>query len=66
MTRGGKPVVKTEDEIALIKESSLLIGKTHAMLAQHIMPGVSTLQLDKLAHDFIKDHGGFPGFLGYS
>jgi methionyl aminopeptidase len=66
VTRGGKPVVKTEDEIALIKESSLLIGKTHAMLAQHIIPGVSTLQLDKLAHDFIKDHGGFPGFLGYS
>ncbi len=66
MTRGGKPVVKTEDEIALIKESSLLIGKTHAMLAAHILPGVTTMELDKLAHDFIKDHGGFPGFLGYN
>lgn len=66
MTRGGKPVVKTEDEIALIKESSLLIGKTHAMLAAHIMPGVTTMELDRLAHDFIKDHGGFPGFLGYN
>jgi methionyl aminopeptidase len=66
VTRGGKPVVKTEDEIALIKESSLLIGKTHAMLAAHIMPGVTTMELDKLAHDFIKDHGGFPGFLGYN
>jgi methionyl aminopeptidase len=66
VTRGGKPVVKTEDEIALIKESSLLIGKTHAMLAAHIMPGVTTMELDRLAHDFIKDHGGFPGFLGYN
>jgi methionyl aminopeptidase len=66
VTRGGKPVVKTEDEIALIKESSLLIGKTHAMLAAHILPGVTTMELDKLAHDFIKDHGGFPGFLGYN
>ena len=66
MTRGAKPVVKTEDEIELIRISSLLIGKTQAMLASHIRPGVSTAELDKLVHDFIKDHGAYPGFLGYN
>jgi methionyl aminopeptidase len=66
VTRGAKPVVKTEDEIALIRESSLLIGKTQAMLATHIRPGISTWELDQLVHDFIKDHGAYPGFLGYN
>ncbi|MEY2764121.1 MAG: hypothetical protein RLZZ205_545, partial [Bacteroidota bacterium] len=66
MTRGAKPVVKTEGEIELIRVSSLLIGKTQAMLASHIRPGVSTAELDKLVHDFIKDHGAYPGFLGYN
>ncbi|MBL0047895.1 MAG: type I methionyl aminopeptidase [Bacteroidetes bacterium] len=56
---------KTEEEIALIKESSLLVGKTLAELAKVIKPGVTTLQLDKIAHDFILDNGGVPAFLNY-
>lgn len=60
-----KPVYKTEDEIELIRESSLLIGKTLAELAARIQPGVTTLELDKLAEEFIKDHGAYPGFLGH-
>jgi methionyl aminopeptidase len=61
-----KPVYKTEDEIELIRESSLLIGKTLAELATRIKPGVTTLELDKVAEQFIKDHGAYPGFLGYN
>jgi methionyl aminopeptidase len=60
-----KPVYKTEDEIELIRESSLLIGKTLAELATRIQPGVTTLALDKVAEEFIKDHGAYPGFLGH-
>jgi methionyl aminopeptidase len=60
-----KPVYKTEDEIELIRESSLLIGKTLAELATRIQPGVTTLELDKVAEEFIKDHGAYPGFLGH-
>lgn len=56
---------KTEEEIALIKESSLLVGKTLAELAKVIKPGITTLQLDKIAHDFIRDHGAVPAFLNY-
>jgi len=56
---------KTEEEIELIKESSLLVGKTLAELAKVIKPGVTTLQLDKIAYDFIHDHGAVPAFLIY-
>ena len=57
---------KTEEEIELIKESSLLVAKTHAEVAKLIQPGVSTLALDKIAEEFIRDNGGVPAFKGYS
>ena len=56
---------KTGEEIERIRKSSLLVGKTLAEVAKKIKPGVSTLELDKLAEEFIKDHGAEPGFLGY-
>lgn len=56
---------KTGEEIERIKKSSLLVGKTLAEVAKKIKPGVSTLELDKLAEEFIRDHGAEPGFLGY-
>lgn len=59
-------IYKTEHEIALIKESSLLVGKTLAEVARHIEPGVTTLRLDKVAYEFIHDHGATPGFLDYN
>ena len=57
---------KTEEEIELIRESSLLVAKTHAEMAKLIEPGVTTLELDKVAESFIRDHGGIPGFKGYN
>ncbi len=57
---------KTEEEIELIRESSLLVGKTLAEIAKHVKPGVETLFLDKLAEDFIRSHGAVPGFKGYN
>ena len=56
---------KTGEEIERIRKSSLLVGKTLAEIAKKIEPGVSTLTLDKLAEEFIRDHGAEPGFLGY-
>jgi len=61
-----KPVYKTDDEIELIRESSLLVGKTLAELASMIRPGITCLELDKRAEEFIKDHNAYPGFLGYT
>lgn len=59
-------VYKSEDEIALIRESSLLVGKTLAEVAKEIKPGVKTIKLDKIAETFIQDHGAKPGFKGYN
>ena len=56
---------KSEEEIELIRESSLLVGKTHAVIAGLIKPGVTTLELDKIAEEFIRDNGGAPAFKGY-
>lgn len=58
-------LTKTEEEIELIRESSLLVGKTLAEVAGHIRPGITTLQLDKIAETFIRDHQAVPGFKGY-
>jgi methionyl aminopeptidase len=57
---------KTEEEIELIRESSLLVAKTHAEVAKIIKPGVTTNELDKIAEEFIRDHDAIPAFKGYS
>ena len=56
---------KTREEIELIRISSLLVGKTLAEVAKIIEPGVTTLQLDKIAEEFIRDNGATPSFKGY-
>jgi len=58
-------LIKTADEIELIRESNVLVSKTLAELAKYIRPGVSTGRLDQIAEAFIRDHGAVPGFLGY-
>jgi methionyl aminopeptidase len=57
---------KSKEEIELIRESSLLVGKTLAEVAKLIRPGVKTIELDKVAEQFIRDHQAVPGFLGYN
>lgn len=54
----------SEEEIALVRESSLLVGKTLAEVARRIAPGVTTGSLDRMAEEFIRDNGGIPGFKG--
>ena len=56
---------KTREEIELIRISSLLVGKTLAEVAKIIKPGISTLELDKVAEEFIRDNGASPSFKGY-
>ena len=56
---------KTEEEIDLIRNSSLLVAVTHAEIAGLIKPGITTLALDKIAEEFIRDNGGVPAFKGY-
>ncbi len=65
MSFGRRVRIKTAEEVELIRKSSLLVGKTLAAVAEHIQPGVSTLELDAVAEAFIRDHGAEPGFKGY-
>ena len=60
-----KVFLKTEDEIELMRQANQLVGKTLGELAKHIKPGVTTLQLDKIADEFIRDHGAIPTFKGF-
>lgn len=58
-------VYKTEEEIEIIRRNNLLVSKTLAEVAKLIKPGVTTLELDKRAEEFIRDNGAVPGFMGY-
>jgi len=55
---------KSAEEIELMRESAQLVSKTLGMLAPLLVPGAIPLELDKKAEEFIRDHGGIPGFLG--
>jgi methionyl aminopeptidase len=57
--------LKSDEEIELLRISNQIVAKTLAEMAKLIAPGVSTSQLDKVAEEFIRDHGAVPGFLGY-
>lgn len=56
---------KTEAEIELIRHSALLVNKAIAVVAKHMKPGVTTMELDRLAEQFIRDNGGVPSFKNY-
>lgn len=57
--------LKTEDEIELMRAANQLVGSTLGELSRHIAPGVSTAKLNKIADEFIRDHGAEPTFLGF-
>lgn len=58
-------IQKSEEEIELLKKSSLLVGKTLAEVAKFLKPGVQTIFLDKIAEEYIRDNKAKPGFKHY-
>lgn len=56
---------KTSEEVELIRQSCLLVGDTIAEIAKEIKPGVTTLQLNNLAEQFIRDNDAIPSFKNY-
>jgi len=58
--------LKTGEEVQLIRESAQILGKAHGEVAKLIKPGVKTKELDKVAEEFIRDHGGVPSFKNYN
>jgi methionyl aminopeptidase len=57
--------IKTEKEIALIRESSKIVADVLRLLEKQVYPGIATKELDSLAEDFIRSSGGIPAFKGY-
>ncbi len=57
--------LKSPEEIELMRESALIVSRTLALVAERIGPGITPLELDKLAYEYIKDEGGVPAFLGF-
>jgi len=58
--------LKTDKQIELLRSSNQLVSKTLAELAKIIKPGITTLKLDQVAEEFIRDHKAVPGFKGYN
>lgn len=61
-----KIILKSAEEIELIRISSQLVAKTHAEVAKVIAPGVTTQKLNNIAEEFIRDNGAIPAFLNYN
>jgi methionyl aminopeptidase len=57
--------IKTNEEIALVRESSLLVSATLSEVASFLKPGMTTHQIDVFVDKFIRDHGAIPSFKGY-
>ncbi len=57
---------KSEEEVGLIKESADILGRAHGLLAKEVKAGIKTNHLDKIAEEFIRDHGGVPSFKNYN
>lgn len=60
-----KIFLKTEDEIELMRRANRLVGATLAELGRAIKPGITTKELDRIADEFIRDHGAVPTFKGF-
>ena len=58
-------ILKTDEEIEFMRKANRLVGMTLGELSNHIKPGITTLELDRIAEEYIRDHGAIPTFLGY-
>jgi methionyl aminopeptidase len=58
-------VIKSNKEIAIMREAGRIVAETHAVLREKIKPGVTTAELDAIAYEIITRRGAIPSFKGY-
>ena len=58
-------IYKSKEEIEIMRHSCLMVGKTHAELAKILRPGITSMKVNDLAEEFIRDNGGIPSFKNY-
>ena len=57
--------LRTEREIVILREANQIVADVLATLAENVVPGVTTCELDALADRLLRERGGVPSFLGY-
>lgn len=65
MSSAHEPVLKTADEIAIMREAGRIVARAHQAMREAVRPGVTTLELDRIAETVLRDHGAVPAFLNY-
>ena len=58
-------IYKTDEQVELMRKSALLVSKTLSEIAKTLKPGITTLSIDKMIGEIIKDHNAVPSFLNY-
>ena len=58
-------IIKSDKEIEKMRAAGLLVADCHEMLAKHVKPGITTLELDRIAEEYIRKAGAYPTFLNY-
>lgn len=58
-------IIKSKQQIELMREASKIVAETHQILKEAVRPGISTLELDKIAEDNIRKYNAIPSFKGY-
>lgn len=59
-------MIKTDEQVELMRKSALLVSKTLSEVAKLLKPGITTLSLDNFIGQFLKDHNAIPSFLNYN
>jgi methionyl aminopeptidase len=58
-------IIKTPEQIAMMRESGRIVARTLRLTSAEIRPGITPRELDAIADKLIREEGGFPNFLGY-
>lgn len=61
----GEPFIQTPETIEAMREASRIAANALQVAGAAVAPGVSTDELDRLAHEYMCDHGAYPSTLGY-
>ena len=58
-------MLKSRQQIAQLREAGRVVAETYEVLRPHVVPGVSTAELNKIAEDYIRGRGAIPSYIGY-
>jgi methionyl aminopeptidase len=58
-------ILKSPEQIVLMRRSGKVLTQTHAKLRELVRPGITTLELDRAAEEYIRSQGAIPSFKGY-